>query len=228
MLRRALLVTPILLVGCAAPRTNPVLEGDEVSASITATAAAETRAASRAATEVDTALTQNPPMRTQQPPQMPRQRFSLKGGYYGANEDEIDDGVIFLGSWLRPVSGRFSSEVEIGYLDASGSDKGVDRDVWAIPLMGGARYTLPIGQRLEAYVGLGLGSFYYEADVKSFGAKAEVDGFLLAGDGYFGGTLQLGRSMWLGAEGKYYLTDDASNLDGLDAFVGLLTLGFTR
>ena len=84
-------------------------------------------------------------------------------------------------------------------------------------------------ERLEGYIGLGLGTFYYEAEAKSFGVKADVDGFLLGGDGYFGGAIHLGQSLVLGLEGKYYVTDNASNFDGgLDGYVGMLTLGFER
>jgi hypothetical protein len=228
MLRLALLVTPFLFLGCAAPRTNPVIAGDAALAWGAEAPAMDALASPPAATEAFTDFGQayqTPPP----PPPRPHQRFTLKGGYYGSSEDEIDDGGIVLGSWLRPMSPRFSSEVEVGYLDASGSDKGVDRDLWAIPLLAGGRFTLPVGQRLEFYAGLGLGTFYYDAEAKALGVKVDADGFLFGGDGYFGGDIQLGQSLYLGLEGKYFVTDGDSDLDGgLDGYVGLLTLGFAR
>jgi hypothetical protein len=228
MRRHALLIPSLLLIGCAAPRTNPVTEADAALAWGTEAPAVDELASSSAASEVFTVFGQayqTPPP----PPPSPHQRFTLKGGYYGSSEDEIDDGGIVLGSWLRPMSHRFSSEVEVGYLDASGSDKGVDRDLWAIPLLAGGRFTLPVGQRLELYAGLGLGTFYYDAEAKALGATVDADGFLFGGDGYFGGAIRLGQSLSLGLEGKYFVTDSDSDLDGgLDGYVGLLTLGFER
>jgi hypothetical protein len=230
MLRSALLLTPFFFLGCAAPHTNPEIAGDAALAWSEATPAVEAHD-SPAVSEVFTDLEQYPPPPPQgaPPPPRPRERFTLKGGYYGASEDEIDDGFIVLGSWLRPISPGFSSEVEIGYLDADGTDKGVDRDLWAIPLLAGGRFSVPIGQRLEFYLGIGLGTFYFDAEAKALGVSADADGFLFGGDGYFGADIQLGQSLYLGLEGKYFLTDSDSNLDGgLDGYVGLLTLGFAR
>ena len=230
MLRCALLVTPFLLLGCATPGTSPVIVGDATSVSGTEAPPLETLAAPDAATDLFTDFApdfQGPP--PSPPPPRPRERFTLKGGYYDSSEDGLDDGYIISGSWMRPMSGAFSSEVELGYLDADGSDKGVDRDVWAIPLLAGGRFTVPVGQRMELYVGLGLGTFYYDAEAKAAGVKVSADGFLFGGDGYFGGALHLGESLSLGLEGKYYVTDEISELDGgLDAYVVLLTLGFDR
>jgi len=163
------------------------------------------------------------------PPPSPRQRFTIKGGYYGASEDGIDDGYIINLSWKRPTSGNLSTEVEIGYLDASGSDKGVDRDLWSIPVMANGRFDVPVGQKIELYGGLGLGSFYYDVVAKAGGVKVSSDGFLFGGNAFFGGALHLGQDLSLGLEGKYYVTDNASDLGGgLDAYVVLLTLGFDR
>jgi hypothetical protein len=92
------------------------------------------------------------------------------------------------------------------------------------------RFTVPVGEKLELYGGLGIGSFYYDADVDAGAVSVSADGFLFAGNGFFGGSIHLGESLWLGRlEGKYYVTEEASDLGGgLDAFVGLLTLGFER
>ena len=165
------------------------------------------------------------------PPRPPKtgQRFTLKGGYYDASEDGLDDGYIINAAWLLPRTDGFSTEFELGYLDADGTHHGVDRDLWAIPLMVNGRFTVPVGEKLELYGGLGIGSFYYDADVDAGAVSVSADGFLFAGDGFFGGSIHLGESLWLGLEGKYYITEEASDLGGgLDAFVALLTLGFQR
>jgi len=168
----------------------------------------------------------------QMPPPRPpraRQRFTLKGGYYDASEDGLDDGSIFNAAWLLPRTDVFSTELEIGYLEADGTHHGVDRDLWSIPLMLNGRFTVPVGEKLELYGGLGIGSFYYDADVDAGAVSVSADGFLFGGDGFFGGSVHLGKSIWLGLEGKYYITEEASDLGGgLDAFVAMLTLGFER
>lgn len=226
---RALLVTPFLLVGCASPRTSPVIVGDAASVSRTGAPPVEAPAAPDAETGTFTDFAPQSQVPPGTPPPRPRERFTLKGGYYGSSEDELDDGYIIIASYMRPTSGVFATEYEIGYLDASGSDNGVDRDVWSIPLLVNGRFNIPVGQRLELYAGVGLGSFYYDAEVETAGVSVSADGFVFGGDGYFGGDIQLGKSLYLGLEGKYYLTDSASDLDGsLDAYVVMLTLGFER
>lgn len=230
MQRRALLATTFLglALGCATPNRIPVLAGETLSVSDAVgphvDALPGPEAADARFTDVATDF-QAPPAA----PRRPRQRFSVKGGYYGSSEDGIDDGYIINLSWMRPTSGILSSEVEIGYLDASGTDKGVDRDMWSIPVMANGRFDVPVGERFEVYGGLGLGTFYYDVDAKTGPVKVSGDGFLFGGDAFFGGTLHLGQDFCLGLEGKYYVTDNASDLGGgLDAYVVLLTLGFER
>lgn len=227
MSRQALIVTPFLFAACTAPRANPEMVGSEARFSV-----AEARAAEPLADPADATFTQSTTIYQAPPPQAPRrqrQRLSLKGGYLSADEDGLDDGVIINASWMRPIAENFASEVEIGYLDASGSHKGVDRDVWAIPVIANARVNVPLGQKFEIYGGLGLGWMYYDADADAPGISVSADGFLFAGDAYFGGDVLLGETFRLGLEGKYYATDSNSDLGGgLDSYVVLLTLGFDR
>jgi hypothetical protein len=231
MRRHALLITPFLLFGCATPNTSPLIVDGAARFSVADALPVDALAApgADAATGVVPDFApdfQTPPAA---PPPRPRQRFSIKGGYYGASDDGIDDGYIINLSWKRPTSGILSSEIEIGYLDASGSDKGVDRDLWSIPVMANGRFDVPVGQKIELYGGLGLGSFYYDVDAKAAGVKVSNDGFLFGGNAFFGGVIHLGQDLSLGLEGKYYVTDSASDLGGgLDAYVVLLTLGFDR
>ena len=255
MLRHAPLFTAFLLVGCASPRASGLIVDEatvgraiaprteappveapaahEDSAAVLAFPAPESEAPNESTLSMLSTVT--PPQMQQQPPprrQPPQflQRFTLKGGYYGSNEDEFDDGYNIIASWMRFTSPVFASEVEIGYLDASGTHKGVDRDVWSIPFMANARLNLPLGEgKIELYGGLGLGTFYFEADAKTPGVKVNSDGFLFGGDAYFGGTIHLGEDLFLGVESKYYATDNDSDLGGsLDAYVLMLTLGFGR
>lgn len=229
MLRSAPLLTPIFFLGCAGPSSNPAIRGDTASVASLEVLRVEPEASPVPAAEAlpDFALEpqQPPPMRMQ----APRQRFTLKGGFYEPDADGFDDGMIVLGSWLMPRSPGFSTEFEIGYLDADGSEGLVDREVWAIPLMANARFTAPVGERFEIYGGLGFGSFYYDAEADAPGISVSGDGFVFAGDGFFGGAVQLGENLYVGVEGKYFLTGETSDLGGgLDAFVGLLTVGFAR
>jgi hypothetical protein len=229
MLRRALIVIPVLFVGCASPLPNPTIETDAVSPTIFEVRSVEPSADPHAA---NAAFDQAAPP-YQAPPANPRRRirdrFTLKSGYLSSDEDGFDDGFIINASWMRPVSGLLSSEVEIGYLDASGSDKFFDRDVWAIPFLANARLNVPVGEKIELYGGLGLGWFYYNADADAPGVSVSGDGFLFAGDAYFGGDILLGESFYLGLEGKYYATENNGELGGgLDSYVALLTLGFAR
>jgi len=243
MLGRALLVAPFFLVGCATSRPVPSIVGEEASISVPEVQVVETPTAPDAATGTFadfppladfTADSQGqagapPGANPMAPPPRPRERITFKGGYYGSEEDGLDDGYNFVVSWMRPVSNSLSSEVELGFLDASGTENGVDRDVWSVSLLANARFGAPVGQKLELYGGLGLGTFYYEAEAKALGLDVSADGFLFGGDAYFGGTIHVGQSAYIGLEGKYYVTDSASDLNGgLDAYVVLLTLGFER
>lgn len=229
MLRCALVLTPLLFVGCAAPHPNPSIGTDAASLVSMDVRSAEPSADPYDATE---GFTQSGPPYQAPPPgmqQRPRERFTLKGGYVDASDDEFGDGFIINGSWMRPVTGMLSSEVEIGYMDASGSNNGIDRDVWAIPFMANARLNVPLGEKFEIYGGLGLGWFYYDADARAGSVSVSGDGFLFAGDAYFGGDILLGEKFRLGLEGKYYATDNDSDVGGdLDSYVVLLTLGFDR
>lgn len=209
MLRRAPLVIPFVLLGCAAAPTAPRFAVD---APIGA--------------DADFALEPQGP-RPMPPPH--RHRFTLKGGYYDSSEDGLDDGYVINGAWMQPMSELFWREVEIGYLDASGTEGLIDRDVWAIPLLVNGRINARVGDKIEIYGGVGLGTFYYDVDASAPGVSVSADGFLFGGDAFFGGDIHLGDSLYVGLEGKYYVTDEASELGGgLDAYVVMVTLGFGR
>lgn len=154
-------------------------------------------------------------------------RTTLKLGYWGSTEDELDDGYILNASWMRFFTGLFAAELELGYLEVDGDDGGVDSDVWAIPIMLNGRINAPLWI-LDIYGGAGIGTFYYDAEVKFQGLKADEDGFLLGGNLFLGSSLNLADTLALGLEFKYYLTEDADDFDaGLDAYALMLTLGWS-
>jgi opacity protein-like surface antigen len=224
-----MLVTPFFLLATAAPRTIPANVRDAAGVSDLEAFFVEAPTAPDSATFVFTDLASELQTKTVvvAPPPPLRQRFTVKGGYFNSSEDEFNDGSNWIVSWIRPMSEHLASEVELGYLDVNGSSTGVDRDAWAITFMANARLTFPVGKKFEIYGGLGLGTFYYDASARVGGVKVSGDGFLFAGDGYFGASVQLGDRFSLGLEGKYYVTDDVSNLGGgLDGFAAMLTVGF--
>jgi opacity protein-like surface antigen len=226
-----MLATPLILLASASPVTSPLFMVDTASVPAAEAPPTEALVVFDAATEdfADSIAGLQGPPPQQPPPPRPSERVTAKGGYYDSSEDGFDDGFHFLVSWIRPMSETLSSEVEIGYMDAEGDEGVVDREVWAISLMANVRLGLPVGQRFEIYGGLGLGTFYYDAEASAPGIDVSADGFLFGGNAYFGGNVKLGEGLHLGVEWKYYATDSASELDGgLDANVVLLTLGFDR
>ncbi len=153
-------------------------------------------------------------------------RFTVKAGYYGSEEDALDDGYIVNLSWMRFFSKLIALELEAGYFDADGNVSGVDTEAWGIPLMVNGRVNLPIWI-LDVYGGVGLGTIYYDASASA--ANVSEDGWVMAGNAFLGATLNLADALAMGIEGKYYGTDDISSLDSsLDAYAVMLTLGWSR
>ncbi len=155
-------------------------------------------------------------------------RTTLKAGYYSAEDaDELDDGWIANISWMRFFSNWLALELEAGYFDADGDDGGVDGEVWGIPVMVNGRANIPLWV-LDVYGGAGVGTIYYDAEA-SGAVSAEDDGFLLGGNAFVGATINVADAIALGLEAKYYLTEEADDIDAaLDAYALMLTLGFSR
>jgi len=156
-------------------------------------------------------------------------RFTIKGGYYSLDSaDELDDGWIAMLSWMQFFSKLFAFELEVGYFDADGEEGVVEADTWGIPLFVNGRINLPLWI-FDLYGGVGIGTVYFDTEAEGGAISLEDDGFLLAGDGFIGASLNLRDSVALGLEGKYIVTDDMDEFDeGLDAFAVMLTLGFSR
>jgi hypothetical protein len=156
-------------------------------------------------------------------------RFTIKGGWYTADADEIsDDGWIVNGSWMHFYSKIFALELELGYLEVSGEDKGVDSDVWGIPIMLNGRVNFPVW-KLDLYGGAGIGTIYYDVEAEGPLVDVEDDGFVFGGNAFLGATISLAERVALGLEAKYYATEDADGLEQpLDAFALMLTLGWKR
>jgi len=239
MLRSALLVSPLFLVACAAPRTSALIASD-VSAVRVGPAPVDAVVAPPEArptpeplpTLVEPGLavepvSVTPGSLTAEGESLYANRFTVKGGYYTSSEDALDDGYILNVSWMNFRSRFFAMELELGYLDTDGNQGGVDTEVWSMPIMLNGRFNAPIWV-LDVYGGLGVGAFYYDA--KASGALSASDtGFLWGGNVFAGATVNLGDAIALGLEGKYYVTDEISDIDsGLDAFALMLTLGFSR
>ena len=244
MLRLALLTTTLLVVGCASARTSALVASDSSSSFVVPAPRAEVvpPPASATGSESIAALETTPAsveyaldpavFATASAPAegegLHSNRFTLKAGYYGSQEDGLDDGYIIGASWMRFLSKLFALELEVGYLDADGTDSGVDTDVWSIPIMLNGRFNVPIWA-LEGYAGLGVGGFYYDAEAEGPGVDVSDDGFLVGGNAFVGASINLADRLSLGLEAKYYVTDTISDLDsGLDAFTVMLTLGFGR
>ena len=153
-------------------------------------------------------------------------RFTIKAGLYEAEDaDELDDGYIINLAWMHFFSKLLAIEFEAGYYDADGEEAGIEADVWGAPLMVNGRLNLPVWI-LDLYAGLGVGTVYFNADVSG---GNDDDGFLLAGNAFIGGTVNIADKIALGLEGKYYVTEESDDLDAsLDAFALMLTLGFSR
>jgi hypothetical protein len=248
VMRSALLLLALPLAGCAGTPTRALVADDTLDGYVVMTSAttsssftAPAPAASAPALPAPAALEPSAapaasalpePIALAQPAladeSLHASRFTIKGGYYGSEEDALDDGWIVNLSWMRFFTGLFALEFEVGYLDADGEDGGVDTDLWAVPLMVNGRLNLPLWI-LDVYGGLGVGGFYYDIEASGGGADDDDDGFLLGGNVFLGATVNLADAVALGLEGKYYVTDEISDFDeSLDAFALMLTLGFSR
>lgn len=169
---------------------------------------------------LDSQAAMPPPQR-----QRPASFVTIKGGYYSLEDTKkLDDGFIVNLSWTQFVAKNFASELEIGYVDADGEDSGESTDLWGIPFMANFRLNVPVSI-LDLYGGLGIGTIYYDVS----GDVVSADGFVAAGDAFFGATATIGKAWAVGLEGKYYVTDSVSGLGGgLDAYAAMVTLSFFR
>jgi hypothetical protein len=245
MRRRALFLSSCLLAGCASTAVDsqhdPALralvarpadalpseapaEFDRSPSSVFETPAAESNALG--ASEPFALEPQQPPPGAPAP--RPLGRVTIKGGYYGADEDALDDGWIAAVSWMQFMSPAFATEFEIGYLDVEGKDGGIRTDLWGLPIMLNGRFNVPV-RRMELFGGAGFGTIYFDGDADGAVIDVSADGWLTAFDVFAGAALNLRNAMTLGVEWKRYFTDSDSDLDtGLDANAVMLTLGFNR
>jgi hypothetical protein len=232
MLRKAFVLAALLSAGCASARTHDLIASDAVDARASAPSThapaeglgGETSAPIATVPEPE-ALPSTLPAAVLQDEGLQGDRFTLKLGYYGSTEDELDDGYIGGVAWTHFLNKLFAIELELGYLDMEGEDQGTDIDVWALPIMLNGRLNLPIWI-LEGYAGAGIGAFYYDAEATG---GFEDDGFLYGGNAFLGASLNLAEAIALGLEFKYYITDEIEDADaGLDAYALMLTLGWSR
>ena len=251
MMRLALLAIVLLPLGCASARTSSFDIADSKPGFVLAAPSAEVLPpapdAARGANEADpfeafgteapagfdttepvaapaTAVSEPAPVEEKD---LRGSRFTVKGGYYSADETALDDGFILNLSWMTFFTSFFAVEFELGYIDTSGSDSGADTDLWAVPVMVNGRFNLPVWI-LDLYAGAGLGGFYYDFDTSGV-VSDDGDGWLWGGNAFLGATINLGDAIALGLEAKYYMSEDISDTDAnLDAYALMLTLGFSR
>jgi len=244
MIRCASILASVLLVGCASTPGNELLvappregsprekrlEGDSLSLAAPAEEVAMPVALAAGPEAEPLRIAEAfEPSSSAARGRLPDRRFTLKGGYYSSEDaDEMDDGYIVNLSWMQYTSKNFALEFELGYFDAGGDDAGVKGDVWGIPTMVNGRVNMPVGP-LELYGGVGVGNFYYEAEADAGAVSVDADGWLFAGDAFFGATIALKDTLTLGLEAKYYTTEEIDVLDeSLDSFALMVTLGFDK
>ncbi len=247
MLRLALLVATLSLIGCTSARTSALVATDSNDAIVVMAPIAESvpppvaaakggdDAESSGALGIEAPLDDDASELTGHtyfsgPAQesLHASRFTIKGGYYGSEEDDLDDGLILNLSWMTFRSKMFAVEFEIGYIDADGSNDGVDTDLWSVPVMVNGRLNVPIWV-LDLYGGLGIGGFYNDMEQEGGSQDGSSSSCLFGGNAFLGATINVADAIALGLEAKYYVTDEVSKFDtSLDAFALMLTLGFSR
>jgi hypothetical protein len=148
-------------------------------------------------------------------------QFTLKGGWYGTSDGDLDDGYIINGTFRRHLSSLFALEFEAGYFEADGGSAGIIDKSSGIPLMLNGRLNVPIWI-LEAYGGAGIGAFYHDVKLNS---GASSDTWLFAGNAFLGADVILADKLTAGLELKYYVTEPAALGLSADALAAFLTLG---
>jgi len=159
-------------------------------------------------------------------------RFSymtVKAGplWYLDDLEPLDVGVtaeVLLG--MKPLP-FLAIEIGAGYL--WGEDTGSDPEVelWGIPVMANAKLCIPV-LFLEPYAGLGANGYYLNAKVTSSttGSKRN-ESFVFGWSAFVGLNFRLGPVI-LGAEGKYFMTQEFA-FPGpdphLEAVAAMVTVG---
>lgn len=145
----------------------------------------------------------------------------IKGGFYEPDSGSLDDGYIVNLAFGHYFTQFLALELEIGYLNSEGSPASLIDTIRGAPLMANARVSVPVWI-LEVYGGGGVGAIYY--DIEGVFSVLDTDGWLFAGNFFFGADLDLSDTIFLGVEAKYYLTEDLGSGD-LDALAVFATLG---
>ncbi len=88
--------------------------------------------------------------------------------------------------------------------------------------MANARVTVPLWSSVNLYGGGGVGAFYY--DIEAISPIFDDDGWIFAGNLFFGADIDLSDTIFVGVEAKYYMTEELASGD-LDAFAAMVTFG---
>jgi len=151
--------------------------------------------------------------------------FTLKGGVYEATgdlEDVFDTGVYGEIAYNKYLSSNFAIEYSIGYIHTDynevGSIGGISYsgsiDIYAIPVAINLKGIIPF-EMGELYAGAGIGAYFIQGDldvtVPGYGSISLDDNDVIIGAQLLTGvSFDLTDTTFLGIEGKFIFTDDAT------------------
>ncbi len=111
-------------------------------------------------------------------------------------------------------------EAQSGYLWSEDSTPGSYSQLWAVPIVGNLKLTVPLFI-VEPYVGAGGGAFYINTTERRTGVFSDTERDWVGGGNAFAGlNLTLGPLL-IGAEAKYILTEKAKTARGRAELEGL-------
>ena len=177
--------------------------------------------------------------------------LTLKVGIYEPETDDLDEfdtgfnGEISIGHYFNP---NLAIEFGVGYFEtdanevirAYGYTFPIDFDIDVIPITLTFKGIVPFEQG-EIFAGLGVGGYYVDAelDVEVLGSSInlEDEDFIFGFHVVLGAQFDITETVFMGVEGKYFLTDDAELEDNyagipfevegeLDGFTVTANLGF--
>ncbi len=146
----------------------------------------------------------------------------IKGGFYEPDSGSLDDGYIVNLAFGHYFTQFLALEMEIGYLNSEGTPASLLDTIRGTPLMANARVTVPLSSSVNLYGGGGVGAIYY--DIEAIAPILDTDGWIFAGNAFFGSDIDLSDTIFVGVEAKYYLTEELVSGD-LDAFAAFVTFG---
>jgi hypothetical protein len=140
------------------------------------------------------------------------------GAFYGQGDlDDLDTGLAAEVVFGKELLSFLALEAAVGYISAEGGSGTNGLEVWAVPVMGQARVSLPI-PIVEPYVGVGLGGIYVDAQA---GSAFEASDFVFAASAFAGVAVGIGN-LAIGLEGKYLVSDEVDSSFDFEGASGTL------